>query len=163
MMDGEEEEEVMEWKDVFRRCPPGGGLECRQEREWSHLEEAGRRPWIMRQTKVTKDSGATLDVMPADWLPHVPITPCIGPRKGKRLAAANNTVITQAGEKRMCGKTDDGYKADWSFIACDVKKALKHTASTCDGPRACSAASRGTKWGFPWPIERSTSRRTLHK
>ena len=70
--------------------------------------------------------------MPADWLPHVPVTPCTGPRKGKRLAAANNTVITQVGEKRLCGKTDDGYKIDWSFIACDGKKALKSTASTRD-------------------------------
>ena len=32
----------------------------------------------------------------------------------------------------MLGRTDAGYKIDWSFIACDVKKALKSTACTCD-------------------------------
>ena len=58
--------------------------------------------------------------MPAGWLPHVSVTPCTGPRKGKRLAAANNTLITQVGEKQMLGRTDAGYKIDWSFIACDV-------------------------------------------
>ena len=65
-------------------------------------------------------------------MPHVPVTSCTGPRAGKKLAAANNTVIEQVGEKRMVGKTDVGGDVDWSFIACNVKKALKSTASTCD-------------------------------
>ena len=133
MMDGEQEEEVMEWKDVCLDdiCPVDDSSGAKKGNGFIGRKQ-GDGPGEWRQVKVTKDSGATVDVMPADWLPHVPVTPCTGPRKGKRLAAANNTVITQVGEKRLCGKTDDGYKIDCSFIACDVKKALKSTASTCD-------------------------------
>ena len=65
-------------------------------------------------------------------MPHVPVGPCTGVRRGKRLAAANNTLIQQVGEKRMQGKSDTGMNIDWKFIACNVKKALKSTAATCD-------------------------------
>ena len=78
------------------------------------------------------DSGANVDALPEEACEHVPIVGCTGPRKGKRLAAANGSIIETSGEKHIMGLTDRGNKVDWRFIAGKVKKALKSTASTCD-------------------------------
>ena len=86
--------------------------------------------WV--KMKVAMDSGATIDVMPEGECAHIEPVPCTGQRKGKRLAAANNTPISHVGEKRIMGKTDGGDNIDWRFIAGNVKKALKSTATTCD-------------------------------
>ena len=104
--------------------------------------------------KVTADSGAGVDVMPEEWMPHVPIGPCTGTRRGKRLAAANNTLIQQVGEKRMQGKSDTGMNVDWRFIACNVKKALKSTASTCDDGNWVIHTDKGG-----WIIDTKTRRK----
>ena len=78
------------------------------------------------------DSGATVDIMPSEYVPHVKAQPCTGIRKGRRLVAANQTPIVEKGEKRIQGVTDDGQDIDWKFIAGDVGKVLKSTATTCD-------------------------------
>ena len=48
------------------------------------------------------------------------------------MVAANGTVISESGEKRIQATTEDGMVVDWPFIAGVVKKALKSTAVTCD-------------------------------
>ena len=78
------------------------------------------------------DSGATVDIMPEQWLPHVEIKPCSGVRKGRKLVAANNTPISEKGEKHVCAVTNAGQEINWPFIAGDVGKMLKSTATTCD-------------------------------
>ena len=108
--------------------------------------------WVL--VKVTADSGAGVDVMPEDWMPHVPVVPCTGTRRGKRLAAANNTLIQQVGEKRMQGRSDTGMDIDWRFIACNVKKALKSTASTCDDGKWVIHTDKGG-----WVIDTKTRKK----
>ena len=92
--------------------------------------EAGNGQW--RRLRVAMDSGANVDVMPEDVCEHVPVGQCTGPRRGKKLAAANGTLIETSGEKHIVGLTDAGENIDWRFIAGKVKKALKSTATTCD-------------------------------
>ena len=94
------------------------------------INEERQGQW--RKLKVAMDSGANVDVMPESACEHIPIKPCTGPRRGKRLAAANGSVIETSGEKHVKGVADTGDPVDWKFIAGKVKKALKSTATTCD-------------------------------
>ena len=89
-----------------------------------------KREW--RRLRVAMDSGANVDVMPESACDQLPVLACTGPWQGKPLAAANGTVIETSGEKRIQGLTDSGDAVDWRFIAGNVKKALKSTATTCD-------------------------------
>ena len=81
---------------------------------------------------MTMDSGSHVDVLPAGAIPQVKTKPCSGDRKGRKMVAANGTVISESGGKRIQATTEDGMEVDWPFIAGGVKKALKSTAVTCD-------------------------------
>ena len=63
--------------------------------------------------KVAMDSGANIDNMAEDACAHIPVQPCTGPRRGKRLAAATGTPIETSGEQRIRGVTDFGDGIDW--------------------------------------------------
>ena len=85
-----------------------------------------------KKMRVTMDSGSHVDVMPSDEMPHIKPSECTGSRKGRRMIAANGTLIREIGEKRIKATTDDGMDVDMTFIAGGVKKALKSIAITCD-------------------------------
>lgn len=44
------------------------------------------------------DSGSAVDITPEDENPDFPITELTGPRRGRRLGAANGTPIEVSGE-----------------------------------------------------------------
>ena len=95
-------------------------------------DEDGKYEWRRIKNGITQDSGSAVDIMPEGMLSHIPIRPCSGPRKGRRMVAANGTPIAEVGERRVLAVSDSGADLDWTFIAGDVRKILKSTATTCD-------------------------------
>ena len=55
--------------------------------------------WKKLKGGITMVSAAAVDIMPEDENPEFPITELTGPRRGRRLVAANDTPITSKGEK----------------------------------------------------------------
>ena len=94
----------------------------------------GKPPPGYRRMKhgITMDSGSNVDIAPDDGDPDFPIGEPTGPRKGKRLAAANGTPIEITGEKRVKFMTREGHQLEWPFIAGKVRKTLKSVGTTCD-------------------------------
>ena len=88
--------------------------------------------WRKLKHGITMDSGSSVDITPADDNPEFPIVPLSGPRRGKRLGAANGTPIAISGEKWVHFRTREGWNLSWPFIAGDVKKYLKSVGTTCD-------------------------------
>lgn len=68
----------------------------------------GTGKWRRIRHGVTMDSGATVDIMPESYLPHVNLQPCTGVRAGRKLVAANNTPIAEIGEKHVKAVTNTG-------------------------------------------------------
>ena len=73
-----------------------------------------------------------MDITPEDENPEFPITELTGPRRGRRLVAANDTPITFKGEKWLKVVTKEGHPLAWPFIAGRVMKTLKSVATICD-------------------------------
>ena len=78
------------------------------------------------------DSGSAVDITPDDENPEFPIVELTGPRRGRRLGAANGTPISISGEKWIAFTTKEGWNLNWPFIAGKVKKTLKSVGTTCD-------------------------------
>ena len=91
-----------------------------------------RDGWRKLRHGITMDSGSNVDITPQDENPEFEIRELTGPRRGKRLAAANGTEIGVKGEKCIQMVTKEGRKLAWPFIAGSVKKTLKSVATTCD-------------------------------
>ena len=81
---------------------------------------------------ITLDSGSAVDITPASENAEFDTVPLSGPRKGRRLGAANGTPIEIAGEKWIAFTTREGWNLVWPFIAGNVKKTLKSVGTTCD-------------------------------
>ena len=81
---------------------------------------------------ITMDSGSNVDIAPAGENPQFPVVDTTGPRRGRRLAAADGTPIKIEGEKCIHFMTKEGHQLAWPFIAGDVRKGLKSVGTTCD-------------------------------
>ena len=81
---------------------------------------------------ITMDSGSNVDIAPSNENPEFPVTEPTGPRRGKRLAAANGSPIRIDGEKCIEFMTKEGHQLAWPFLAGNVKKGLKSVGTTCD-------------------------------
>ena len=101
----------------------------------------GKPGW--KKIFITYDSGSSVDITPDDDNTQFEVRPRSGPRKGKRLAAANGTPIPLHGEKVLKFVTNEGHQLSWPFISGKVKKTLKAVSTTCDAGNSVLF----TKWG----------------
>ena len=95
-------------------------------------DETSMKGWRKLKHGITMDSGSSVDITPEDENDEFQIVPLSGPRRGKRLGAANGTPITVSGEKWISFQTKEGINLTWPFIAGSVKKTLKSVGTTCD-------------------------------
>ena len=122
-MDGDEQADVMGLGDY------DGGVYVGKV---SDEEAMARQGWRNIRNGITFDSGSNVDITPEDENPEFNIRELTGPRRGKRLAAANGSEIHVKGEKCINMVTKEGNHLAWPFIAGSVKKTLKSVATTCD-------------------------------
>ena len=74
---------------------------------------------------ITMDRGSNVDIAPSNENPEFPVIEPTGPRRGKRLAAANGSPIRIDGEKCIEFMIKEGHQLAWPFLAGNVKKGLK--------------------------------------
>ena len=74
--------------------------------------------------KITVDSGAAESVMPADFMADLPMQASPPDKQGARYIAANGSVMTNVGQKKLLFQTKDGTINAITFQATGVRKPL---------------------------------------
>ena len=95
-------------------------------------DETKMAGWRKLKNGITMDSGSAADIAPDDENLEFPIKAFAGPRRGRKLEAANGTPIEISGEKWIEFVTKEGWNLNLPFIAGSVKKTLKSVGTTCD-------------------------------
>ena len=78
------------------------------------------------------DSGAADNVTSSDTVPHVPIRPSAGSKRGQNFVSACGQKRANEGEQLLQGYTDQGEEADMLMQITDVKKSLFSVKKICD-------------------------------
>ena len=74
--------------------------------------------------KITVDSGAAESVMPADFMVDLPMQASPPDKQGARYIAANGSVMTNVGQKKLLFQTNQGTINAITFQATGVRKPL---------------------------------------
>ena len=90
------------------------------------------------------DSGAADNVTNRDTVPHVPIRPSAGSKRGQTLISATGSKVAHEGAQQLQGYTAQGDEADMIMQITDVKKTLFSVPKICErGNRVIFGRGRG--------------------
>jgi hypothetical protein len=78
------------------------------------------------------DSGAADHVTNRDTVPHVPIRPSPGSKRGQKFISATGSKAANEGEQQLQGYTAQGDEADMIMQITDVKKTLFSVPKICE-------------------------------
>ena len=87
------------------------------------------------------DSGAADHVTRRDTVPHVPIRPSAGSKRGQNFISATGNKAPNEGEQPLQGYTEQGDDTDMVMQITDVKKTLFSVGKIC---------SRGNRVILTW-------------
>ena len=118
-------EQASEWTTVEkRRRKTGRGRElfCIDRKVNNEVHEVNVPGW--EKVRVQMDSGAVDTVVPKDTARAFAIKPTEMSKKGIGFIAANGSKISNYGEKKVIGWTDEGAGMSMRMTCADVKKPL---------------------------------------
>ena len=82
--------------------------------------------------RVTADSGAADHVAPVGTANHLEVKETTASRQGVKYVAANGQKISNLGQRRIQGVTDEGTPLGMTWQVAEVKKPLASVGRMCD-------------------------------
>ena len=82
--------------------------------------------------RVTADSGAADHVAPVDTANHLEVKETMASKQGVKYVAANGQKISNLGQRRIQGVTDEGTPLGMTWQVAEVKKPLASVGRMCD-------------------------------
>ena len=101
--------------------------------------------------RVTADSGAADHVAPLDTANHLELQQTEASRQGIKYVAANGHKISNRGQRKTQGITDEGVPLGITWQVADVKKPLASIGRMCDAGNVALFTKQG---GYVVPQER---------
>ena len=98
--------------------------------------------------KVTADSGAADHVAPLNVAKYIELVETEASRQGIKYVAANGHKITNVGQRKIQGTTDEGVPLGITWQVADIKKPLASIGRMCDAGNVALFTCQG---GFVVP------------
>ena len=99
----------------------------------------------MRKITAVVDSGASVSVLPEDWLPEIPLEASKGSVEGKRYRAAGGKSIPNLGQKRVSAVTKEGHHKTMTWQVCPVRRALISVSKMVEAGNTVTMGSEDPK------------------